>query len=169
MSVTFEEQEKNNPRIHQETVCDAKHILSTHLKNTGQQNVNQHLKRGREGVDKKKILPLFQSNLQATPTQPVTQLISHAHSVTFLVSHAQLAVIHVLRVLYFPPLCPLDRSDISCWWSAIGPHMVCETGACMEVAQETKRKENQNLANNHYLHVWNILMNKMYTILSHLP
>lgn len=32
MSVTFEEQEKNNPRIHQETVCDAKHILSTHLK-----------------------------------------------------------------------------------------------------------------------------------------
>lgn len=36
MSVTFEEQEKNNPRIHEETVCDTKHILSMHLKNTGQ-------------------------------------------------------------------------------------------------------------------------------------
>lgn len=32
MSVTFEEQEKNNPKIEQETVCDAKHILSMHLK-----------------------------------------------------------------------------------------------------------------------------------------
>lgn len=32
MSVTFEEQEKNNNKIDQETVCDAKHILSMHLK-----------------------------------------------------------------------------------------------------------------------------------------
>lgn len=62
MSVTFEEQEKNNPRILQETVCDAKHILSTHLKNTG-----QHLKRGREGVDKKKYCLSFKATYKPHP------------------------------------------------------------------------------------------------------
>lgn len=134
-SVTNYEQ-KNYPKIQQETVCDITHILSMHSKYRASRMSINTWKGGGKRVKK---------NIASLSKQSASHTHSACHSVDkprplnqFLVGHAQLAVIHVLRVLYFPPLCPLDRSDISCWWLATGPHRVCGTGACREVSQKKR-------------------------------
>lgn len=147
-SVTNEEQ-KNYLKIQQEIVCDITHILSMHSKYRASRMSINTWKGGGKRVDKKNIASL--SKQSASHTHSACHSVDKPRPLSqFLVGHAQLAVIHVLHVLYFPPLCPLDRSDISCWWLATGPHRVCGTGACREVSQKTKPKENQNLATKLY-------------------